>query len=78
MWHKANIKLTAQTKWNWSIISFLYNKPILVCIPFFSINLEREKRKKFILSARKKVFLSLMQKGFDVELESWARALLIS
>jgi len=49
-----------------------YNKPILdLHIPFFSINLEREKRKKFILSARKKVFLSLMlEKGFDVELES--------
>ena len=59
-------------------LKFLYNKPILVCIPFFSINLEREKRKKFILSARKGFPFSYAKKGLTSSWKVEARAPLIS
>ncbi len=51
------VKLTVQTKWNWSIKSFIIISQYLDLHSFLSTPVEREKRKKFFLSlSHKKVF----------------------
>jgi len=69
----ANIKLTTQTKWNWSL-KFHYNKPILdLHFPFFSNHLERKKRKNFLSILARKRFVFSQTLSYALSL--WIRQL---